>query len=150
VHPAELLASRRFPETGGPAAGLVFISRTLWKEKDVKHLVILTALLCLVLAVPASADEPLFLDAQALETPANPGTCDDPLEPSVEAFPEQDKQNLCIIGTYCSDWVYTCSCFGGTRYKKSRTCQEKCCSGSNCYNTGSPYTESSCTQYPCP
>jgi hypothetical protein len=112
----------------------------------------LVALVCLVLAAPALAEEPSFLtDApdlvQSLDVPE--GACD---QASVDRFPGADQAFMaaCTITTTCTGWSYTCpSSCSNRRAKRTRTCEDKCCNSSGqCISSGS-YTQSECTPLSC-
>lgn len=122
-----------------------------------KTLTCFVTLFCLVLAAPALAEE-LELIEPALEAAdlllEGSAECGASVQASVDRFPEADRELLadCTISTTCTSWHMTNNCGNciSLRYLEARTCEDKCCfPGGGCFVSGE-YTQTRCTNFPCP
>ena len=124
-------------------------NRTLW----------MFVLLALMITVPMVAEEAVPQAAAATADVILPGinTSCEPVSTEATEQPSSDSLEMVLDGNYGATdmttcWtedrvIYTCTCFGNTRYRRenqSRTCCDNgWCSGWSTYS-------SSCTNFPCP
>lgn len=104
------------------------------------------------LAAPAVATDtaPETLDLAFLSTTGACAANQTPALAARDALREAPEffRAACVYSKSCGSWRVTGCCSAPIRQERKRTCEERCCIGSQCLTSG-PVTETECVQGPC-